>query len=186
MAPTDFPEKLTHDDYLQIPEDGQRHEIIDGELYVSPTPSIRHQEISSNLHSILGPYIRAHRLGRLYAAPTDVLMSRHDVVQPDLLFVSQERLGIITEANIKGAPDLVIEIHSKRTRLRDEGVKRECYERLGVREYWTVDPDRKAIRVYLLKGDVLLLTVRFTATAGDILTTPLLPGLEIPLAEVFP
>lgn len=178
--------KLTYDDYAQIPEDGMRHEIIGGEDYVSPTPSIKHQEISANLHLILGPFVRDHRLGKVYAAPVDVLMSENDIVQPDLLFVSQERLDIITEANVKGAPDLVIEIHSKRTRPRDEGIKRECYERLGVREYWTVDPDRKAVRVYLLKGDVLALTARFTANAGDVLTTPLLPGLEIPLAEVFP
>ncbi len=185
MALHDLPRKLTYDDYVLIPEDGQRHEILDGEHCVSPAPRIRHQNVSSNLHTELGPFIKRHRLGRLLTAPTDVVLSPHDVAQPDLLFISIKRLGIITEANVQGAPDLVIEILSERTRRQDEGLKREIYERYGVREYWMLDPDRNSIRVYRRIGNRLRLVAELSAAAGDVLTTPLLPGLEIRLTEIF-
>jgi Uma2 family endonuclease len=179
----ELPRKLTYEDYVLIPEDGQRHEILDGEHYVTPAPFIRHQSISSKLHSRLGPFIEKHRLGELLAAPTDVVLSPHDVAQPDLLFVSQERAAILTEANVQGAPDLVIEILSNRTRRRDERLKLERYDRFGVLEYWIVDLERRVVKVYRRDGGRLHLAAE--PSAGDILTTPLLPGLEIPLAEIF-
>jgi Uma2 family endonuclease len=186
MALHDLPRKLTYDDYVLIPEDGQRHEILDGEHYVSPAPLTRHQRISSKAHLRLGSFVDAHRLGWVLYAPTDVVLSLHDVVQPDLLFISNERLGIITEANVQGAPDLVIEILSEKTRRQDEGLKREIYERYGVREYWMLDPDRNSVRIYRRIGNRLRLVAEFSAAAaGDVLTTPLLPGLEIRLAEIF-
>ncbi len=179
----ELPRKLTYEDYILFPEDGQRHEILDGEHYVTPAPFIKHQIISSNLHSLLGPFIRRHRLGKLLAAPTDVILSPHDIAQPDLLFISSDRVGIITEKNVQGAPDLVIEILSKSTRRRDERLKLERYDRFGVLEYWMFDPDRKGARIYRRDGGRLLLVAELSI--GDVLTTPLLPGLEIPLAEIF-
>jgi Uma2 family endonuclease len=185
MAVHDLPRKLTYDDYASIPEDGQRHEILDGEHYVSPAPLIPHQEVSSNLHTELGPFIKKHRLGKLLAAPTDVILSPYDVVQPDFLFISSQRFGIITRENVQGAPDLVIEILSPGTRSRDEGTQREVYERYGVPEYWTLDSDRKTIRIYRRLGNRLRLVSELSAAAEDLLTTPLLPGLEIRLADIF-
>jgi len=179
----DLPRKLTYEDYVLIPEDGRRHEILDGEHYVTPAPFVRHQLISSNLHSLLGPFIRKQRLGKLLAAPTDVLFSPHDIAQPDLFFISSERQGILTEPNVQGAPDLVIEILSKRTRRRDERLKLERYDLCGVLEYWIVDPQRQGAKVY--RRDDGRLRLAATLSVGDALTTPLLPGLEIPLAEIF-
>jgi Uma2 family endonuclease len=185
MALHDLPRKLTSDDYVLIPEDGQRHEILDGEHYVSPAPLTRHQRISSKLHLRLGSFVETHRLGWVLYAPTDVVLSLHDVAQPDLFFIFNERLGIVTEANVQGAPDLVVEILSEKTRRQDEGLKREIYERYGVREYWTLDPDRNSARVFRRIGNRLRLVAELSAAAGDVLTTPLLPGLEIRLTEIF-
>ena len=185
MALHDLPRKLTCDDYVLIPEDGQRHEILDGEHYVSPAPLIRHQNVSSNLHTELGPFIKRHRLGWVLAAPTDVVFSPYDVVQPDLLFISEERLGIVTEENVQGAPDLVVEIFSKWTRQQDEGIKLKSYEQYGVQEYWMLDPDQRSAQLYRRIGNRLRLVAELSAAAGDVLTTPLLPGLEILLAEIF-
>jgi Uma2 family endonuclease len=173
--------KLTYEDYVLIPEDGKRHEIIGGEHVVSAAPFVRHQDLVVRLTLYLGGFVREHRLGRLLIAPTDVVLSPHDILQPDLLFVSNERASIITEKNIQGAPDLVIEILSKDTRCMDEVVKRQTYKGLGVCEYWVFDPYQKAARIRQWgrpRREVLL-------SAGDVLTTPLLPGLEIPLAEIF-
>lgn len=180
-----FPRKLTYEDYLLIPEDGQRHEILDGEHYVTAAPFVRHQRISSRLHSSLEPWVFERDLGIVLAAPVDVLLSPYDVTQPDLLFISKERRGILTEANVQGAPDLVVEILSGSTRGRDEGLKRECYERFGVREYWLVDPKGGTIRTFFRQGDRFQLAASLSAAAGDVLTTPLLPGLAVPLTAIF-
>src|SRR5262249_30441792 len=98
--------KLTYEDYVLFPEDRQRHEILDGEHYVTPAPTWGHQASSGNLFMKLAPFVREHRLGKVYFAPVDVLLSKHDIVQPDLLFISNERMPILTEANAQGAPDL--------------------------------------------------------------------------------
>ncbi|HEV2844812.1 MAG TPA: Uma2 family endonuclease, partial [Thermoanaerobaculia bacterium] len=126
-----------------------------------------------------------HPLGLILYAPVDVVLSLHDVAQPDLVFISQERLRVFTEKNIQGAPDLAIEILSKSTRQQDEGIKLERYGRLGVREYWIFDPDRNTARVFRREGGRLQLAAELSAKAGDILTSRLFPGLEIALAEVF-
>lgn len=177
--------KLTYEDYFLFPDDGHRHELLDGEHYVTPAPVPKHQQVSMALSLGLGLFIRDHRLDNLLAAPIDVLLSEHDVVQPDLLFISRERAAIITEKNIQGAPDLAIEILSERTRRRDEHLKRRRYEELGVQEYWLVDRFRKIIRIYRRNGGRFELAAELSAQADDVLTTPLLPGLRLPLAEVF-
>jgi len=178
--------KLTHDDYLGLPDDGQRHEIIDGEHYVTPAPTPRHQIVSIELGSRLYPFVKSHGLGLVLAAPSDVLFSKHDIVQPDLLFISKQRLGILKHKNVQGSPELVIEILSEGTRRLDETIKLDLYERSGVLEYWIFDPFGKKTRVLRRMGEQLLQVTELSAEAGDVLTSPLLPGLEIPLAEVFP
>ncbi|HKI04981.1 MAG TPA: Uma2 family endonuclease [Thermoanaerobaculia bacterium] len=179
------PHKLTYEDYILFPEDGQRHEILDGEHYVTPAPTPDHQGVSSNLHLKLGPFVRERRLGVVLYAPLDVLLSEHDVTQPDLLFISNQRAGILTKTHLLGAPDLVIEILSNSTRRRDETLKRDLYERFGVLEYWLVDPLHRSVRVFLRSSKGFLPPLRLSAAAGDVLTTPLLPGLKIPVSEIF-
>jgi Uma2 family endonuclease len=177
--------KLIYQDYLLFPDDGNRHEILDGEHCVTAAPYPRHQRVLRELLFGLHSFLREHRLGEVYSAPLDVVLSRHDVVQPDLLFISNERMTILTERNLQGAPDLAIEILSSTTRRIDEGIKLERYERFGVREYWLVDPSRAAVRIYRRSGERLQKEAELSVAAGDRLTSPLLPGLEIPLAEIF-
>ncbi|MBV8199791.1 MAG: Uma2 family endonuclease [Acidobacteria bacterium] len=178
--------KLTYEDYAAIPDDGQRHEIIDGGHYVTPAPSLHHQRRSSDLHLILAPFVREHQLGEVLYAPADVCLSPHDIVQPDLFFVSTARLAILTDANVAGAPDLVIEILSDSTRRRDQTLKRDRYEQLGVNEYWLIDPRHQAVRIFRRNQHGRFdAPIDLTAVGGDILTTPLLPGLEILLRDLF-
>jgi len=186
MALHDRIRKLTYEDYARIPDDGLRHEIIDGEHYVSPAPVPRHQFVLLELSSRLYPFVKQRGLGRVLIAPSDVLFSKHDIVQPDLLFISKERIGILEEKNVQGSPDLVAEILSKSTRDLDESIKLDLYERSGVLEYWIFDPVLKGVSVFRRTGEGLLHAGELSAEAGDALTTPLLPGLEIPIAEIFP
>jgi Uma2 family endonuclease len=182
------PRKLTYDDFVRIPEDGRRHEILDGEHVVTAAPFLRHQQVVVELSGQLYVYLKRHNLGRMFTAPADVVLSRHDVVEPDLLFVSNAKLGLLTQKNVQGAPDLVVEVLSPGTRHRDLGKKRVRYELLGVGEYWVLDPDRDTatvLRRATPDSTAFEPPIELSAEADDPLTTPLLPGLEIPLREVF-
>ena len=149
MKPAQTGVKLTYDDFLLFPDDGKRHELIDGEHYVTPSPIRKHQAIVVNLTGIIWPYLQAHPVGRVFGAPFDVVFSDFDVVEPDLLFVSAARRDqVLTTKNVQGAPDLVVEIGSPSTRKRDETIKRRLYERFGVAEYWVIDPELDTIKVF--------------------------------------
>ena len=185
MKPASPGLKLTYDDFVLFPDDGKRHELIDGEHFVTPSPNMRHQQISMNLTLMIGGWLEAHPQGRLFYAPFDVVFSRFDVVEPDVLYVSNERSNVLTPPNVQGAPDLVIEIGSPSTRQRDETIKRRLYERSDVIEYWIVDPDIEVVRVYRRSGDTFARPTELSREAGDVLTTSLLAGLELPLARVF-
>lgn len=177
--------RLTYDDYVLIPEDGRRHEIIDGEEYVSPSPNTRHQRLVLRLARLLAGFVEEHGMGEVMVAPYDVVLSDYDVVQPDLVFVSHDRTHLITEANFQGAPDLVVEILSDATRRHDFIRKRRLYERAGVREYWVVDPEIDQVQVFELQGEAYVRRAELSAEAGDVLRSELLPGLEVGLAELF-
>ena len=177
--------KLTYEDYLLFPEDGLRHEILDGEHYVTSAPSRWHQTASANLTYFFVGFLRRNPMGRVFTAPFEVVLSEHDVVHPDLLFISNEHLDILTEKNVEGAPDLVIEILSDTTRRRDETLKRGIYERFGVLEYWLVDPQRRTVRICRRSSAGFVAALDLSAAAGDVLATPLLSGLEIPVNEIF-
>ncbi len=185
MALHDLARKLTYEDYVLIPEDGQRHEIIDGEHYVSPAPSLSHQRLAFRLTLSVGGFIETNRLGLFFFAPADVLLSANDVVQPDLFFISNEKAAIAKEQNVQGAPDLVIEILSKGTLRLDKGPKLKAYERCGVREYWMFDRFQRGVLPWKRSGQSLRPRPFLSAAAGDVLTSPLLPGFELPLAEIF-
>jgi Uma2 family endonuclease len=178
--------KLTYDDFVHFPDDGKRHELIDGEHYVTPSPNTTHQRIVRDLIILVGTHLKSHPAGEIFGAPFDVVFSDFDVVEPDLLFVSSERARVLTEQNVQGAPDLVVEVGSPATRRRDEKTKLRLYERFGVQEYWVVDPDLDVIKVYRLVEGRYQRTAELTLAAHDVLSTPLLPGLELSLADIFP
>ena len=178
--------KLTYDDFLLFPDDGKRHELIDGEHYVTPSPNVRHQSISGSLYLLIGNWLEEHRIGRVFYAPLDVIMSNFDVVEPDLLYMSNERAAdIATGQHVRGAPNLIIEIGSRGTRKRDETIKRRLYEDKGVTEYWFVDPELDVVRVYRREGRGFARPIELSREAGDVLTTPLFPGLTLRLDRIF-
>ena len=177
--------KLTYDDFVLFPDDGKRHELIDGEHYVTPSPALRHQQISMNLIVVIGHWLEEHPVGRRFHAPFDVVFTKYDVVEPDLLYVSNERSSTLTAPNVQGPPDLVIEIGSPGTRQRDETIKQRLYEQSGVSEYWIVDPDIEVVRVYRRGAASFHRPLELSREAGDVLTTPLLPDLALPLARIF-
>ena len=178
--------KFTYDDFVNFPDDGKRHEIIDGEHYVTPSPNLKHQSVSANLLGLLWIHLKRHPVGSVFAAPFDVVFSDLDVVEPDLLYVSQERLEVLTRQHVRGAPDLVVEILSPGTRRTDEITKRKLYERFGVQEYWVVDPELDAIKVYRRdEANAFARVKELSAEAGGVLTTPLLPDWSTPLSDIF-
>lgn len=177
--------KLTYDDFLNFPDDGRRHEIIDGDHYVTPSPNTKHQRVSKRLLVALANHLEQHPVGEVYAAPFDVVLSELDVVEPDLLYISRERSGVLTEQHVRGAPDLVVEILSPGTRRTDEVTKRKLYERFGVAEYWVVDPELDAIKIYRRNGERFTRVAELSAGAGDEITTPLLPGFSAALETLF-
>jgi len=181
-VPKHSPTRLTYQDFLQFPDDGLRHEIIEGEHFVTPSPSTRHQRILLKLSYLLQSYLEAHPVGEIFFAPFDVLLSEFNIFEPDLIYISKERAHQLTEKNLQGAPDLAVEILSPGTRNRDQRLKRDVYERTGVQEYWLVDPDGDAIDVLVRAGDELAGPRRLGR--GDTLTTRLLPGLELPVDKI--
>jgi Uma2 family endonuclease len=174
--------KYTHADLMQVPDDGKRREIIDGELYVTPSPVNYHQKILFNLTLALGKFLEDHPTGELRFAPLDVILGEHDVVEPDLLFVLNEHRDILQDW-VRGVPDLVIEILSPSTEARDRGIKLKAYARYGVGEYWIVDPNAQVIEIYRRVTEGFHVAV--TCTKGMTIETPLLPGFSLTVATVF-
>jgi Uma2 family endonuclease len=178
--------RLTYDDLVAMfpDEDGLRREIIGGELFVTPSPFRRHQRIVRRLAISLGVHLDTHPdQGEMFIAPFDVVMTQHDVVEPDLLVVLSDQ-HVLTERNIQGAPALVIEVHSPGTRKRDQTLKRDLFDRQGVREYWMVDPDLNQVIVCRRAADKSF-QVASTLSANETLTTTLLPNWSLTLAQLF-
>jgi Uma2 family endonuclease len=175
--------KLTYDDF-RFPR-RKRHELIDGEHYVTASPNTKHQRVAGNLYWMIRSHLETHPIGEVFIAPYDVVFSNFDIVVPDLIYLSRERAAqVLTPLHARGVPQLVVEIGSPATRKRDETIKR-LYERTGVTEYWVVDPDLDVIRVYRRSGDRYDRPMELSSEAGDILHSPLLPGLELTLAAIF-
>ena len=175
--------KFTYEDYRTAPPD-KRYELLDGDLLVNPAPNLKHQDIESRLGSRLARFIEARGLGKFYFAPCDVVLSDTDVVQPDLLFVSLARAHLLIGGdNVRGAPDLVVEILSPGTADRDRGYKRALYAKHGVKEYWLVDPAAETVSLLLPRdGD---LVVSYTFGRNETLRSPLLAGFELDLDDIF-
>lgn len=179
--------KLTYDEFQELPreEAGQRQlELIDGEVFVTPAPKTKHQIAAANLHLALGNLVRERKLGLLFFAPYDVVFSEWTALEPDLLFIRQDRLSIITEANVQGAPDLVIEILSPGRRSYDRVKKLVVYEAGGVPEIWYVDPAEENIEI-LNRSPEGRLAVTAKLSGNDAVVSALFPGLVLTARDVF-
>ena len=175
--------KLTYDDYRNTPDD-ERYELLGGELVMAPAPRLSHQRVAMRLGALFHVFVQERGLGEVFSAPCDVVLSNTDVVQPDLLFVAREREHVLQGGdNVRGAPDVVIEILSPATAARDRTIERALYAQHGVKEYWLVDPDSKTVTVLLLEER------RFAEAGaygpGQNVTSPTLPGFGFDPAEIF-
>ncbi len=183
MAPTVIEKKKhTYEDYLKTPED-ERYELIEGELLMTPAPIPKHQRISRELEFEILKLVKATDLGEVFDAPCDVHLDNENVIQPDILFISKERLNIIGEKNIQGAPDLVIEIISESTAYRDFVQKKKLYAKFRVKEYWIVIPEEESIEVYVLKDNIYTLYKAYGKE--ETLESPALEDLKIVLKNIF-
>ena len=170
-------------DIWDTPDDGNRYEVIDGELYVTPPPIVLHQRTSGTLYHQVRGYLDAHPIGEIFAAPIGVILEGSGGFQPDLVYVSSARRAIITEQGIEGAPDLVVEILSPSTQSRDRGIKFRGYAAAGVTHYWIVDPRQRTLEAYRL-GDE---GYGQPAIYGDdaVFRPDLFPGLDIQVGSLF-
>ena len=147
-TPTRSSAKLGYPEYASIPDDGLRHEIIEGKHYVNPAPSTYHQTVSRRIQFQLYTQIEVPRLGEIFNAPTDLQLSPHDIVQPDLIVVLAPHRAIITPSKINGIPDLVVEILSPTSEAMDRGRKKDRYEHAGIPEYWVVYPFERFVEQF--------------------------------------
>jgi Uma2 family endonuclease len=182
------PHRWTYSDLVALPEDRLRHELIDGEHFVTPSPNTAHQIILGRLFILLSTFVTRRGVGEVLVAPFDVKLSPYTVLVPDLLFFTADRFaGAVNDKHATAAPDLVVEILSPSTRRRDLGRKRAVYDREGVREYWVLDPVAESVAVLrrTAEGGGLADVRALTASKKAVLQSPLFPGLKIRLAQVF-
>jgi Uma2 family endonuclease len=172
---------LTYDDLLATPEDGGRYEIIEGELFVSPSPNTEHQWASGDLFGEMRNHVRGNNLGVVLSAPIDVKLSEHNFVVPDIAFVSLDRVQIISKQYINGAPDLMVEIISPSSKRRDRVRKAALYAMASVREYWIVDPEMKTVDVFRLQSG----RYERIPVVDGIARSEVLAGFEIDVARLF-
>ena len=183
MATNPAVRRWTYEEFRRLPDDGNRYEVIAGELYLTPAPRAVHQEIVGYLSEVLRPFVRKHGLGRVLPGPIDVLFAEGDYLEPDLVFVRHDRREIVTDRGIEAAPDLVIEVLSTSTAARDRGIKRERYALFGVPEYWIVDADARQIEIHRNQEPP-----RLPQVVRDTLAWRPVPGgpvLEIDVQEVL-
>lgn len=175
------PALLTYEDLFSFPDDGLRRELIDGELFVSPSARTRHQVIVLRLAVLMSNHVDEHGGGQIFVSPLDIVFEPKTVLEPDVFFVGNDRLDILTDMHVHGVPTLTVEVLSDPR--HDKIRKRDAYAKYGVPEYWIVDPDADRVEIYRLTdkgyGKPEILEV------GETLTTPAIPGLEIDLAHLF-
>jgi Uma2 family endonuclease len=174
---------LTYDDYCLLPNDRNRYEILDGELSATPASTTAHQTVLGNLYRFLANHSAANQLGKLFIAPTDLILAATTVVQPDLIFIGNDRLHMVTERAIEGPPTLVIEILSPTTHRTDRVTKAQLYTKHNVSNYWLIDPDQRTLETYELVID----HYDFAASARDseVFAPSLFPSLSIQLSDLW-
>jgi Uma2 family endonuclease len=185
MAPMEVQRRrVSYDDLAQMPEDGRRYELYDGEVFVVPSPIPRHQIVSQRLCRILEDH--ASRAGGLtLLSPMDVIFSNYDVAQPDVIYFTAEGLkGLSIDERIRRAPDLVVEVLSPSTASNDRGRKLRMFQRYGVPEYWIVDPVGETIEIYKLAESAY--EPAGTFSGSDKMRSPILPDLTFSPSSIFP
>ena len=175
--------KLTFEQFRELPSDGKRYELIHGEVHVTPSPATRHQFALQNLSQDLGTFVSKNRLGDICQAPLDVRLGEETVLQPDLIFISNARAGIIQENWIAGAPDLAVEVLSPSTAGYDRAIKLPVYAEARVPEVWFIDPKARTVEVLTLQGAKYL--VEATYAGHHVLTSNLFPGWQLSLDDLF-
>lgn len=146
------PRRMTYDEYMALPEEKRRCELLNGWMVREPSPEMAHQSVLTNLFGLFWEYSKATRVGRVFVAPFDVVLSFENVVQPDLLFITAGRLGILTTKNVQGSPDLAVEVISLYSGRKDRILRLKLYARFGIREYWIVDPRGRTVEVFTLSN----------------------------------
>ncbi len=177
---------FTYSDIESLPEWPETPvvEIIGGDLFMAPSPTVVHQKISGELTYILRSHVKKNNLGEILNAPVDVVFSERDVCVPDILFVSKEKNHVVTKKNIKGVPDLIIEILSSNRDL-DLVRKKGIYEKYGVKEYWIVDPEEKKIHVNLLSEDKKGFNPAMVYSENDVVSVTVMPSLSVGVNDIF-
>ena len=181
VATIDRSKEWTVDDFLQLEESNLPCELINGELFMSPAPTLTHQVVLSNLNDIVKTYARKSG-GMAMFSPVDVYLDKKNVFQPDLLYVAKENLGIISEKGLDAAPDLAVEIISPSNAFKDRNQKRRLYQKFGVKEYWIIDPGNKTIEIYDFSTDET--PILYLVEEGTVVSK-LLPGLSFSFADLF-
>ena len=180
--------KLTYADYAAKP-DGERWELIDGVLYqMAAGASARHQEVAENLGDLIGDHTRPRRMGRIYHPRFDLILPGETAVEPDLMYVSVARRGIITPRGCEGPPDVVVEVLSPSNSCHDLERKRELYARHGVPEYLMLEPYQEfvlALAEPVVNAGEGSYGTEKLYRPGDTLTIAAFPGLEIAVADIF-
>ncbi len=177
--------KKTVADFMALGEGPPYAELIDGEIIMAPSPFRSHQWVAQRLHFLIQLHLESSPAGEIYVAPFDIHFSDRDVLCPDLSFFSADRLNLLSERGAEGAPDLAIEVLSPSTARRDRKVKRAIYAQHGVKELWLVHPDAETIEVFdFARQQDEPVSVLENGT-HLVITTAILPGLELPLAKVF-
>lgn len=175
-------ETYTYDDYVRLPE-GAPYQLLGGKLVMTPAPSTKHQTVVQNIFLLLSGFLGSAEKGKIFLAPVDVFFSPTDICQPDVLYILPNRLSIIAEDKVNGAPDLIVEVLSPSTAYYDLRKKYKLYEQYGVREYWIADPMENSLEVYELRNGRFVLADRQEGT-GEI-ASRLLPDFSVRLADVF-
>jgi Uma2 family endonuclease len=174
--------RLTYDDYCLYPEDGKRREIVNGEMFAATSPGTIHQRVVIRVTCDLFEFVEKEGLGEVIIGPLDVVLSEFDVVVPDAVYVSKQRAAVLTEKNIQGAPDLIIEVISAATAIRDRTIKLKLYGKFGVQEYWIIDPNGPSAEIYRHREGGLELVAKLSA--AEALSSPMLPGFSVPLLKL--
>ena len=175
-------EKYTYQDYAKLPE-GAPYQLINGEFVMTPAPKPYHQRLLKRILISLSKYVDNHSMGEVLCAPIDVFFSKTETYQSDIIYISKDRLPIIAEDKVEGAPDLIVEILSPTTAEYDLRHKKQIYEQHNVKEYWIVDPIEKSVDVYTNKGNKYELIDKFHKS--QVLKSSLIKRLEIDLSDVF-
>ncbi len=180
-------EKISVADFLTLGEldEDAYYELIEGNIVKKSAPTPQHQTISGNLYSAMRTVIMTHKKGRIFYAPIDVFLDRYNAYQPDIVFVSKEKMNIITNNGIEGAPDLVVEILSPSTSKNDRGDKMKVYRRKAVKEYWIVDPKNQAVEIYVYNEAEKDFDLDFFAVESGKIESKLLPELTLTIESML-